>query len=695
MSKSTHPPLRTILWALALAALLPTLASCGDSSSTSPDGDADGDGSNAETGLDGDSPEMDGEEGAPDSDGEEDIPDSAEEEEDAPLCTMPDGGVPQDEPDLGQKKFALSMFHFNVQYVAGGLATEVDGEMQGMCGKACLEWSDERLQDWIITETFAPVLDFYVQHPGWRVTFEMQGMMLEAIAERHPAVLEQLRGATQSGQVEMVSFHWSDQLFLAFPSYDLRKSVEETKRIFDRHCIPLSAVVFNQEGQAGEGKHAFMRENGYSISVFPKNLYRYVRGEEIPRWPYYTNHGVDVIIGPGEVDPASGIEVSWTFFDDGELLTCPADPYFAPWSSANLDQLVEYEAELTGLQGQGFKITSVADYVRHLKAQGVEQPELPPVVDGTWQPTSTDSILRWLGGRSLAPYNNLERDNFIRTGNWTSRTLMQAADHMVAAARAGGIDTSEEEADLARGWREIWKAEVSDATGITPWLGEFNYGLSGNQNAYNLADGVIDRLVEALGWPHAMINLGTGEAQRLDDLPLPEAPDAAEAPFDVVVDAPTRDSTVSWLGFGNPDDLILEVVFGPGGDPTAQDVGKCRVLLSFPRTENRIIYSPGLIEDAVVSYGFEEFVFQKPEVYLPLANGLIGLGNGWWVIKELSSVHVAARVPNGVDEPFVQFVDETADPLGVTWRFRVLHAADPSVAVEKARSLNLAPVIYY
>ena len=241
--------------------------------------------------------------------------------------------VPMDEPDLDQKKFALSMFHFNLQYVAGGLETVVDGEIQALCGELCKGWTDEKMNDWIVTDTFEPVLDFYMKHPEWRVTFEMQSMMLEWIGERFPALLAKLQQATQAGKVEMVSFHHAAQLFVAFPRRDMERSVEVVRQVFDRYCIPLSGVVFNQEGQAGEGKHAFMADHGYAISVFPKNLYAYVReGEE--RWPYYRDRGVDVIIGPGSVDPASGIELAWVFFDDGELLAVPASPYLAPVSDS-------------------------------------------------------------------------------------------------------------------------------------------------------------------------------------------------------------------------------------------------------------------------------------------------------------------------------------------------------------------------
>ncbi|RJO67775.1 MAG: hypothetical protein C4523_08435 [Myxococcales bacterium] len=632
-------------------------------------------------------PDGDGEQS--DGDAEENLEADAEEEEAPnPLCDYTN--VPQDEPDLSLTKFALSMFHFNVQYVAGGLEAEIDGQTEGMCGPPCLGWTDDRLADWIVVQCVEPVLDFYLAHPTWKTTFEMQALMLEVIAARHPAVLEKLRDAAQRGQVELVSFHYSAQLFLAFPALDLRRSIERTKRVFEENCAPLSPVVFNQEGQDGEGKHAFMAEHGYSIDVFPKNLYGYVRQGET-RWPYYASHGVDVVIGPGEVDPAGGVEVNWTFFDDGELLTVPADPYFAFAVEADLERLVEYEAELAALEESGYKITTIADYVAHLKARGVEQKPLPPVIDGSWQPGSTDSVLRWLGGRSLAPYATRERDNRIRTENYRIRTDLQAAEIIVAEAQAQSHDTADLDESLLEAWRHLSLAEVSDATGITPWPGEFLYALNHNAEAQRLADEATEAAKALLGWPYARIDLSEAAATQLDDPPQPESPQPVDAPIVATAHA-ERETSMEWHAIGdNAWELIFS--YGPGPDPTGVDAEATKVALDFPRTEDVLRYSPALLDDELVEMDFAAYAFDKPEIYLPLANGLIGLGDGWWVIKDCRSVHLAARVPNTPEEPIVQFIDETADPVEPqTWRFVVVNGAAVE-ALAWAKQVNTAPVV--
>src|SRR4051812_39200200 len=80
-------------------------------------------------------------------------------------------------------KFGLSLYHWNVQYVLGSRETE----------------------DALVLQSFEPIVDLYLKHPTWKVTFEMQGYMVEVMAERHPGVLKKLKVLVDNGQVELVS----------------------------------------------------------------------------------------------------------------------------------------------------------------------------------------------------------------------------------------------------------------------------------------------------------------------------------------------------------------------------------------------------------------------------------------------------------------------------------------------------------
>lgn len=90
-------------------------------------------------------------------------------------------------------KYALALLHYNLQYVAG----------------------DEKIENRIIEGSFAPMIDFFLAHPGWGADFEMQGYMLEQTAKRYPEIFDKFKTLLDRGQVKLVSFHYSDQLFLA------------------------------------------------------------------------------------------------------------------------------------------------------------------------------------------------------------------------------------------------------------------------------------------------------------------------------------------------------------------------------------------------------------------------------------------------------------------------------------------------
>jgi hypothetical protein len=96
------------------------------------------------------------------------------------------------------------------------------------------------------------------------------------------------------------------------------------------------------------------------------------------------------------VDPEPGVEVTWPFFDDGELRAVggAGNPYTAAFTPYDPARSPEYAAELEALDTDGWKHTSIADYVRQLDGMGVDRRTAAPLLDGPWQPPSADSIHR-------------------------------------------------------------------------------------------------------------------------------------------------------------------------------------------------------------------------------------------------------------------------------------------------------------
>jgi len=602
-------------------------------------------------------------------------------------CEMP--GVQEWDTDAGATKFALTMFHYNIEYVAGGLEGWED--MDHFCGDPCAGWDNEAVEDWIVRESFSPVVEFYHEHPEWGVNFEMQAYMLDSINERFPELMPKLREMVARGQLEISSLHWADQLFLAYPLEDLERSNVMTKDAFEELCMPLSGVVFNQEGQAGEGRQKFLAEHGYTIGVFPKNLFRYVRDGE-QWWPYYTSYGKHLIVGPGATDPAAGIDVDWLFFDDGELL-CTAGiggPYAAPIDSYVPSKMRDYEQKLQAREAEGYRITTISDYVRHLQARGVEAKAAPPLLDGTWQPPSTDSIHRWLGGMGQAPYSpDHEQDNKVRTGNYHARTALKAADVLYEHWKAQNSADAALETQLADGWRRLMHAEVSDGSGVNPWAGEIRWCLLLNDEVSQIADELITELKTRLATPYVMIDLQDENVTPLDDLPLPEQLEEVDPQLaEFQVTAAGRDQTVTWREVTADQQWRIEIQLGPvTGDEERT------ITAEFPWYDTRIVYSPGLMDEAVVDYDRSEFSYLDPEVYLPLPNGMIGLGNDFYAIKHVHHNHIAARVPEA--ESVIQFIDETA-PIdeSVFWVFDVFKGTRAE-ALATANRINIKSARYY
>jgi hypothetical protein len=625
-----------------------------------------------------------------------------------PACEGP-GGKPWVEttaPDVSRKKFALSLFHFNLEYVIGGLDVN---------GKTFLDkpinagWTDAKVEDYIIEETFRPILELYDKHPGWGVDLELQGRFIDVMAERHPQVLDLLRKLAQRGQVELISFHMNDQLFLAFAREDLHRSIAAVRETFTKHCLPLSGVVFDQEGQAGEGRQKMLLDEGYTIGVFPKNLWEYVHlgSNAAGYWPLYSSEGGDLIVGAGGVQADSGLQLAWNFFDDGELRAVgktsagPYNPYFAPEAPHDPTRIAEFEQELAAAEAQGYSLTRISDYVRHVKAEGITAKPAPPLLDGTWQAPSTDSIHRWLGGRgNVDAIFKVEQDNAVRSGNALASLKVRALQRIVDAAVAKGVLPKGIDPTLKTLWRELWRAQVSDCSGVNPWFGEVQFGLDTNAEVLAACQGLAGATSTGQGIAgHPRVDLATGAVTAVDKfLPPPSglevepATGPADPPLPVTVTTLDRKHAETWEGVGKDRWRLTVQIDKASCDPADCDPDVRVVNLTFPRKQDAIEYSPGLLEDQVRTYPFSVFSFSKGEAWLPLANGLLGLGDGWYVIKHVAQVHLAARVSTG---PTFDFQDETlpADH-SATWVFEVFHGSQAD-ALKIATRLNISPVVWF
>ncbi len=622
------------------------------------------------------------------------------------------GGIAYPEtvpPDVKRNRFAVSLFHFNIEYVIGGLEwDDADGSHIFLNKDSNKGWGDAKVEDYIVEETFYPLLQMYEKHPDWGVDFEMQGRMVDVMAKRHPQVLALLQKLAWRGQAELISFHYSDQLFLAFPRDDLHRSIAATRKVFADNCLPLSGVVFNQEGQAGEGRQKVLVAEGYQVGLFPKNLWSYQHSAESGNWwPLYSSEGGDLIVAGGGIDgTASGagqppLQLSWNYYDDGELRAVgttavgPNDPYMAPTAPHDPARVAEFEAELAATQASGAAMLRIGDYVRHLKAKNIPSKPAPPLLDGTWQPGSTDSLHRWLGGHGpLDAVWEIEQDGPVRVGNTVARNRVLALEQFATYAGKQGLDVSAVQKALPGLWESLWRAEVSDCSGVNPWFGEVQFGLTMNETLQDQVSTLAKPLLQKLGKANsvtlAMVDLQNGGVTLVDHVPNPN-PTGPEVdpPLPITLTSSDRPVTAHWFQVGEKHwevHVAIKTSTCASCDTTTRAVG-----MYLPLMQDAIEVSPGLLDDEVRTYPFSAFAFAKDGAWLPLGNGLVGLGQGWYMIEDWTTVHTAVGIFPG--QPWITLLDETI-PIGmsVTWNLHLFQGTQAD-ALALARTLNIYPVV--
>ncbi len=586
-----------------------------------------------------------------------------------------------------EHKYALSLFHFNIQYVAGGLIGLLP-EPRNPLEKWMLQWelSAEQVEDLIVRESFEPVLDLYAAHPTWGAAIELQGYFIEVLAERHPDVLEKLRNLVLTGQIEMVSFHYSDQLFIAYSRCDLERSQALNRKVFETYDIPLSGTVFCQEGQASPGMASFMEQQGYNVLVWPTNLYKYQHGKK-PYFPYYLLGNVHMVIGSGSVSysyDGGQIQVVWPFLDDGETLaTNDCDPYFPFCFVHNPQAVTKYEQELSSYEAKGFHISTVGRYVQDLISLGIEPAELDPLLEGTWQPDDTDGVFRWLGGPGLFFFRQ-ERDNHVRSLTAACHRELVAAETLLNTLERHGhsVDVMKDQVDAA--WRLLSLAQVSDATGINPFRGEVEYGIAHAAEAIRIARNVVTAGKKLLGYKGVRIDTHAGVVTPFESKVADPVP-RENGPIDVLIQAPGRTFTTSWYKVSSvPHVERLEITFSQGTGDSSRTIR-----VTFPGSSQEIRYCPALAEDVPVTLSRSDFVWDH--FVLPLANGMIGLEENRFVIKDTAVVHVGAIMYH--DRGDVEFADMTQQPQEpVTWVFYVVEGSVDE-AVSFANRLNIWPTL--
>jgi len=566
-----------------------------------------------------------------------------------------------------ENNFCLSLYHFNIQYVPGGL----EGYFKTIFNIDIpeIELNHEEVEERIIKESFEPLLDIYLQNPSWGADIELQGYMIEVMKNRFPEVLSKLKILVERDQIDLISIHYSDQLFLAYPIEDMEWSLKINEEIIKSAGLKLSPVIFAQEGQTGEGVFKFLKNYGYKILIVPAGLFEFLHGITDVKPIYSIDDGYALI---GGRDVEGEIKVKWTFFDDGELaVTGGANPYFGTEFKKNEDAIKEIVSKLKSLEVAGCRISKISTFVEEITSI-YSPPKIPSLIDGTWHPERSLNMFRWMGGEGEFATQIDEKDNEVLTKNYKASLLVRAAEILINEKGRFELSSKLEEAK-----KKLLLAEVSDSTGWNPWTNEINYSLENAEIAEKLAKEIIKEIGESF-----YISLKERKSiNSYKELKIRE--EKFPVPYTVWAEGYTYKTMER--KYEGIDAWKIEVYFFPD-ERTKRDFRSIKI--TFPLFEKIIEYTPALSRE-VVSCNGDDFSFKR--IGLSLYNGLTGIGNGYYIIKDINTVHLAGIID--FENNVLEFIDETEDEPEF-FAF-ILFKGDKENALSLAEGTNNYPVLKF
>ena len=543
-----------------------------------------------------------------------------------------------------KEKYAMGLFHFNLQYVAG----------------------DYRIESRIIRESLYPALQYFDQHPEYKSDFEIQGYAIEVLAEDHPEVFKLFKKLVDRGQIELVIAHYSDQFFIAYPALDLQKSIEISDEILKKYGLKRSRVFFAQELQWSPALASAL-QGKYDVVVTSSDPHSYYRGYTLPLvHSKYDGKTILAFIGAGE-KKLKNVEWTWAFLDDGEVfntLDYNSDFYRVP------EQEKKNKARYKKLYDEGYKIVRISDFVNVLKNdKDYKIPDYPFVPEGTWNMNVCGPFM-WMGRQR----SGVEKDGQTRAASYKLRGNILLAEKLINQAEKAGMDVRELRKLLREAWIHLLLSEVSDSSGWTPWLVEVQY----TDNEVASARQKLKKIFKALNkglkldddeW---LVNTKTGTLKKIDDINSSEKD--ALLPLTPAVRADSYTVEAKKIGENlfrldiscrRPQDGAVEIVFDTA--------------------ESGLFYSAGCGEEAMVEIPLD----LKHDPAFSLSNGFIYLGNGCSLIKDCSVEHIAATWRQ--KEKKLVFREElNENNPGMKMRFYILKDT-PQAGLKLANNLNTWP----
>jgi hypothetical protein len=530
-------------------------------------------------------------------------------------------------------KLALGLFHFNPHWGADGR----------MGRRHC-------------AETLGPFLRLLRERPDWQVDIEISGAGLESIQRVYPEQLRLLRLLTERGQVELISSMYTPSLWVAFPRRDLLQSVELNRRCVAKLGLEWTRIFFAQEGFFGMGVSAL---RDYFDTVVCKDDYLSQQCQLNPLSPCFSLRGMKVLIASNHLlnelasslkgDPEFSVkhsltqahvqhllqvreisdsrnfpaarccsgELDWLWYHCGDgnhigTIHKPDDLercyYDSRWKALCVSLVESYERS-------GYKLAKIGDLVASIDYSTA--PELPPVIEGSWNPTGADGVFCWMG-RNNTPW---EDDAGVLTAVTRARARLVAAETMINNLSDSALVNTMRER-LQEGWTFLLNAQISDTMGWSASAPAVLYSQRASDQALLTANQLIEEATRD----------GDGKSDPFDEKQLPQGP----GEFDMAICATPElfgaegHTSLSRI---NPNVWLLECVFCSSDSYFG---------VRFPFSMSEIVFCPSGLEEEPTRVPVERLRTDKAT--LPLSNGLLQIADDAFIIKHTLFVHVAVRI---------------------------------------------------
>lgn len=573
-------------------------------------------------------------------------------------------------------KIALGLFHFNMHYVAGDSASR-----RRYCAEA-----------------IRPFLQAVLRHPNYRVSFEIDGSSLEILAAEDPGAIALLRMLVQKGQVELISALYSPAAWVAFPKVDIIRAIEINRRVLGELNLQAADIFFSQEAFFGKGLEQVSPY--FRFALCKDDYIRYFAGSATVR-PAYRLGTLRVIAGSGHMvneiadkvqsggldselslfqkrrlsaaaeawgcpDGSSqtgkeeGLEWYWYHFGSGHHFSAWASPLEPESFFCDGEWMLRTIGVLDGLVAKGYVLGTISQFGNAYPWS--KAGALPSVIEGSWNPSRSRGVYQWMGKHA----HEWENDPGLLSLAWRSRTRLIQSESLIN--RKGAEEKKKWEVRLIGAWKEQLLAESSDPLGWSPLPVEVAYGRNKCESALQLSTALLNDVS----------NEGSIEVFRFPGCEKSDVPDGLDPAVIPCVEIFGAVGEFRWRTISREIHLC-EIEF-------ASERAECGVRVS--RSSGVPWYCPSGGEWTAAQIRFEEYC--PSHLYLPLANGVIGLGGNRALIRVNEWGQIAARC--SLNDPWITFgVEGCKRGRLFRWRFFLVEGSvDKAIAIANAVN-NIEP----